>query len=92
MPFGKHKGYCMATLIELVCSGIAGVGFPLQPGYQWDQGTVIVAVDISAFQPLDKFRAKVAEFRWHNSRQLVAGKVQGQEAVEAAEFRGDAPR
>jgi LDH2 family malate/lactate/ureidoglycolate dehydrogenase len=63
LPFGKHKGYCMATLIELACAGIAGVGFPLQPGYRWDQGTVIVAVNIAAFQPVDEFRAKVAEFR-----------------------------
>jgi uncharacterized oxidoreductase len=63
LPFGKHKGYCMATLIELACSGIAGVMFPMQPGYQWDQGTVITAVNIAAFQPLDEFRAKVAEFR-----------------------------
>ena len=53
----------MATLIELACSGIAGVMFPMQPGYQWDQGTIITAVSIEAFQPLDEFRAKVAEFR-----------------------------
>jgi uncharacterized oxidoreductase len=63
LPFGGHKGYCMGTLIELVCAGIAGVAFPLQPNYQWDQGTVITAVDIAAFQPLSDFRAKVAEFR-----------------------------
>jgi uncharacterized oxidoreductase len=63
LPFGKHKGYCMATLIELACAGIAGIGFPLQPGYRWDQGTLLTAVNIEAFQPLDEFRAKVAEFR-----------------------------
>jgi LDH2 family malate/lactate/ureidoglycolate dehydrogenase len=63
LPFGKHKGYCMGTLIELACSGIAGVGFPMQPGYKWDQGTVLMAVNIEAFQPLGDFRAKVAEFR-----------------------------
>jgi uncharacterized oxidoreductase len=63
LPFGKHKGYCMGTLIELACAGIAGVGFALQPGYHWDQGTILTAVSIEAFQPLTEFRAKVAEFR-----------------------------
>ena len=63
LPFGKHKGYCMATLIELSCAGIAGCDFPLMDPYQYDQGTIMYCVNISAFQPLEAFRAKVAEFR-----------------------------
>jgi LDH2 family malate/lactate/ureidoglycolate dehydrogenase len=63
LPFGKHKGYCMATLIELACAGIAGCDFPLMDNYQYDQGTIMYVVNISAFQPLKEFRAKVAEFR-----------------------------
>jgi uncharacterized oxidoreductase len=63
LPFGKHKGYCMASLIELACAGIAGCDFPLMDPYHYDQGTIMYCVHIEAFQPLEDFRAKVAEFR-----------------------------
>ena len=63
LPFGKHKGYCMASLIELACAGIAGCDFPLMDNYQYDQGTIMYCVNVTAFQPLEDFQAKVAEFR-----------------------------
>lgn len=62
LPFGGHKGYALGAMIELVGGGLAGVGFPLVPGYRWDQGTVLVAVNIKAFQPLDAFKQMVQEF------------------------------
>jgi LDH2 family malate/lactate/ureidoglycolate dehydrogenase len=62
LPFGGHKGYALGVLIELLGGGLSGVGVPLQPGYRWDQGTVLVAVNIEAFQPLDAFRELVADF------------------------------
>jgi LDH2 family malate/lactate/ureidoglycolate dehydrogenase len=62
LPFGGHKGYAMAVMIELMGGGLSGVGFPIFPTYRWDQGTLLAAINIEAFQPLEDFRAMVAEF------------------------------
>jgi uncharacterized oxidoreductase len=63
LPFGGHKGYALGVMIELVGGGLSGVGFPLVPGYRWDQGTVLMAVNIAVFQPMSSFEAMIQEFR-----------------------------
>lgn len=65
LPFGGHKGYALSVMIELLSGGLSGAGFPLLPGYRWDQGTTLIAIDISAFQPLDEFKQQVSEFARH---------------------------
>lgn len=65
LPFGGHKGYALSVMIELLGGGLSGSGFPLLPGYRWDQGTVLMAIDIEAFQPLDEFKQQAAEFVQH---------------------------
>jgi LDH2 family malate/lactate/ureidoglycolate dehydrogenase len=62
LPLGGHKGYALSVMIELLGGGLSGAGFPLMPGYAWDQGTVLMAVRIDAFQPLDEFKRGVREF------------------------------
>jgi uncharacterized oxidoreductase len=63
LAFGGHKGYALSIMIELVGGGLSGAGFPLVSGYRWDQGTVLVAINIEAFQPVELFIKKVAEFQ-----------------------------
>lgn len=62
LPFGGYKGYALGALIELAAGGLSGAGNPLQPDYTWSQGTVLVAVRIEAFQPLDGFKQMVADY------------------------------
>lgn len=62
LPFGGHKGYALSVMIELLGGGLSGAGFPLLPGYRWDQGTVLIAIDIAAFQPVAEFTAQAADF------------------------------
>lgn len=62
LPFGAHKGYALSVMIELMGGGLSGAGFPLLPGYRWDQGTVLLAIDIAAFQPVAEFKAQAAAF------------------------------
>ena len=62
LPFGGHKGYALSVMIELLGGGLSGAGFPLLPGYRWDQGTVLLAIDIAAFQPVAEFKAQAAAF------------------------------
>lgn len=60
LPFGGHKGYALSVMIELLGGGLSGAGFPLLPGYRWDQGTVLLAIDIAAFQPVAEFKTQAA--------------------------------
>jgi uncharacterized oxidoreductase len=62
LPFGGHKGYALSAMIEMVSGGLSGMGFPLQPGYEWEQAAVLMALRIEAFQPLDEFRRMISDF------------------------------
>ena len=62
LPFGGHKGYALSVMIELLGGGLSGAGFPLLPGYRWNQGTVLIAIAIDAFQPVDEFKTEAAAF------------------------------
>jgi LDH2 family malate/lactate/ureidoglycolate dehydrogenase len=59
LPFGKHKGYCMSFLIEILSGGLTGTSCGVLPAYQPDYATVMMAVNIAAFQPLEEFRQLV---------------------------------
>ncbi|NBE98216.1 Ldh family oxidoreductase [Nonomuraea sp. KC401] len=62
LPFGGHKGYGLSVLIELVGGLLTGTGTACSPEYDGTFGTVITAVDISAFVPLDDYVAQVESF------------------------------
>ncbi|MEO3796290.1 Ldh family oxidoreductase [Nonomuraea sp. B10E15] len=62
LPFGGHKGYGLSVLIELVGGLLTGTGTACSPGYDGTFGTVITAVDLSAFVPLDDYVAQVESF------------------------------
>ncbi|WP_170222877.1 Ldh family oxidoreductase [Nonomuraea turkmeniaca] len=62
LPFGGHKGYGLSVLIELVGGLLTGTGTACSPEYDGTFGTVITAVDIAAFVPLDSYIAQVETF------------------------------
>jgi LDH2 family malate/lactate/ureidoglycolate dehydrogenase len=78
LPFGGHKGYALSVMIELLAGGLSGVGFPLMPDYRWDQGTMLVAVNIAAFQPVEEFKRMVAAF---TERLKATPRAQGFEEI-----------
>jgi len=59
LPFGGHKGYCLSFMVETVIGGLTGMGCALLDDYVSDFGTVLTALDVAAFQPLDHFRQMV---------------------------------
>lgn len=59
LPFGKHKGYCMSFLVEILCGGLSGALCGSLPAYCPDYATLFMAINIEAFQPLDEFRQMV---------------------------------
>jgi uncharacterized oxidoreductase len=62
LPFGGHKGYALSVMIELVAGTLSGVGFPLQPGYTWNQGTLLLALNLAHFVTPAEYAAQVADF------------------------------
>ncbi len=62
LPFGGHKGYALSVLIELLAGGLSGAGAALLPGYQRDQGTLLIVLRIEAFCPVAQFREMVLQF------------------------------
>lgn len=62
LPFGGHKGYGLSVLIEMVGGLLTGTGVGSSPGYDGTFGTMITAVDVTAFVPLDDFHAQAEDF------------------------------
>jgi len=62
LPFGEHKGYGLGMVVELLGGGLSGVGPTMLRQDGQDQGTVLMAVNVEAFGPLDTFEGMVAEF------------------------------
>jgi uncharacterized oxidoreductase len=52
----------MSVLVELVAGGLSGAGPALLPNYQRTQGVVMVALKISAFQPVATFEEVAGSF------------------------------
>ena len=67
LPFGEHKGYAIALLIELLCGGVTGAGLTERPdnipqvGLGGNDAFAIV-VDIAHFVDLPQFRGSVDAF------------------------------
>ncbi|TDD43535.1 Ldh family oxidoreductase [Nonomuraea terrae] len=62
LPFGGHKGYGLSVLIELVGGLLTGTGAACSPEYDGTFGTVVTAVDVTAFVDLDVYVAQVEAF------------------------------
>ncbi|HEX2130360.1 MAG TPA: Ldh family oxidoreductase [Actinophytocola sp.] len=74
LPFGGHKGYGLSVLIEIVGGLLSGTGIGSMPDYRGGFGTVLLAFDIAAFQPVEEFRQRTEEFcRQLNDTPLAEG-------------------
>ncbi|MHB9033422.1 MAG: Ldh family oxidoreductase [Anaerolineae bacterium] len=62
LPFGAHKGSGLSVMIDLVAGGLTGRGPAILPGFERDYPTVVAALNISAFQPLDEWREMVDNY------------------------------
>ncbi len=58
LPFGGHKGYGISVMIELVAGALSGTGPSVAPGYQDGNGTMLMAINIARFVPLEQFTAQ----------------------------------
>jgi uncharacterized oxidoreductase len=97
LPFGQHKGYGLSVLIEIVGGLLTGAGVSSLPGYDNTFGTVVVAVDIGTFLPVDEFRRRCEDFcallsgtaPANGDRVLVPGEIEA--ATRAERLRDGIP-
>jgi LDH2 family malate/lactate/ureidoglycolate dehydrogenase len=58
LPFGGHKGYGISVMIELVAGALSGMGPSVSAEYLGGNGTLLMALAIGHFVPVDQFTAQ----------------------------------
>lgn len=65
LPLGGpegHKGYGLSFAVETFASLLPGLGFGIDPKGRHNDGSFMLAIDPSAFMPLDEFKGQVQGF------------------------------
>ena len=65
LPLGGtegHKGYGLAAMIEIFSGILTGLGFGVEPSGRHNDGVFMAVFDVSAFRPVEKFKAEVTDF------------------------------
>ena len=65
LPLGGsegHKGYGLAAMVEILSGILTGLGFGVEPTGRHNDGVFMAVYDVSAFRPLEDFKAEVTEF------------------------------
>jgi LDH2 family malate/lactate/ureidoglycolate dehydrogenase len=59
LPFGGHKGSGLSFMVEALAGAMTGIGCAPLATYKSDFGTVLTALNVEAFQPLDEYRRTI---------------------------------
>ncbi len=68
LPMAEHKGYVIATIVDILSGVLTGSGFlsqvhsPYKTAEKSNSGHLIIAMDIGKFQPLAEFNARMEEY------------------------------
>ena len=65
LPLGGpegHKGYGLATMVEIFSGILTGLGFGHDPSGRHNDGCFMAAFKVEAFRPLEEFKNEVTEF------------------------------
>lgn len=62
LPFGAHKGSGLSVMIEMTAGGLTGLGPAILPAFTRDYPTIVAALHVEAFQPLDVYKKMVDDF------------------------------
>jgi LDH2 family malate/lactate/ureidoglycolate dehydrogenase len=63
LPFAGHKGSGLSMLVELTGGLLSGMGSSSDPDYKNGNGTMIMAIDVAAFVPLETYYKQAETFR-----------------------------
>ncbi len=61
LPFGGHKGYGLSIMIELLGGALSGMAPSALPSYRGGNGTLLLALNVTAFTPLAQFRGEAEQ-------------------------------
>jgi len=68
LPMAEHKGYAIAAMVDMMSGVLTGSGFlsavhsPYKTAEKSNCGHLMIAMDISRFQPLAQFHARMQQF------------------------------
>ena len=68
LPMAQHKGYAIAVVMDMLSGVLTGSAFgtgvrgPYQTEHRSGAGQLMIALDITAFQPLDEFGARMERY------------------------------
>ncbi len=68
LPMAEHKGYAIATIVDVLSGVLTGSGFlsqvhsPYKTAEKSNCGHLMIAMDIRAFQPLQEFNARMEDY------------------------------
>ncbi|HEX7071789.1 MAG TPA: Ldh family oxidoreductase [Rhodothermales bacterium] len=85
LPFGQHKGYGLALVVEIMASVLTGAGMLHQNPF-WQEavetplsiGHAILAIDVQSFMPVETFRSRM---EWLASSLKQAPPAEGSSGV-----------
>jgi len=58
LPFGGHKGYALSLLIDILGGALTGGGCVSSKEFVGGNGTLMIAINISSFTPLQEFKER----------------------------------
>lgn len=59
VPFGGHKGYALALLVDILGGILTGHGYTSSPEFEAGNGTFMMAIDVGRFMSIDAFKERV---------------------------------
>lgn len=66
LPFGEHKGYCIALMIDILSGILSGASYGPHLGPLWNNaetyqnlGFFLMAIDIASFRDIDDFKGQI---------------------------------
>jgi LDH2 family malate/lactate/ureidoglycolate dehydrogenase len=68
LPMAEHKGYAIAAMVDMLSGVLTGSGFlsavhsPYQTAEKSNCGHLMIAMNITAFQPLAEFNSRMEQF------------------------------
>ena len=77
LPFGRHKGYALALLIDILGGALTGHGCTSSAEFKSGNGTFMAVINIRNFLPVQEFKKKV---------DLLFEAVKGSPTVKGAEI------
>lgn len=61
LPFGGHKGFGLSMMIEILGGVLSGIAPSALPAYRGGNGTLLIALNIASFSPLERYRDQVED-------------------------------